>query len=594
MRRSRNDARVLRGVALVALGFLVHCADQSSEDSLGGGGGGGGGACIGPGCGAGANSATGGSSAGGSSGAAGAPPEQEIESSFRSPVATDRYVWTANPKSSRVARVDAVSFETRTFEAGYQPTFLVAVPAGSTGKDRALVINSGSDDATLFTMEPSSEVTLQSAPLHEGANSWTVSQDGRFAIAWSNFTQYPHADVTEGFQDVTVLDMTGSKMTSTRLSVGYRPSRIVIDAAGSQAFAVTEPGITVIDLATSFGPTVSRDVPISDDPLVPARDVEITPDGAFAIVRRDGSADVGLVSLSDGQRVTLSLSGPVTDIDLTADGTRAVAVVRSPGSPEPPADGGTVDAGADGAGESDAESDASVDASNDAAIADAGPPPAAKSSEVFVLPIPGVFTDPSLAAQVSIPGQTVGSVAIAESGTAAVLYTNATPNDHVTLLNLTPGGTLSHRTVTLKAPVLAAFPAPDGAHAIVLLSPGTGSTKAGAFGVVPITANLPPKIQGTDAPPIAVSIAPAPSSRAIVTTRSDSQKIYATYLTRLPELQVDRIGLASPPLASGMVPAASAAFVAQEHPEGRITFIDWIKGDARTLTGFELGAKVVQ
>jgi len=57
--------------------------------------------------------------------------------------------------------------------------------------------------------------------------------------------------------------------------------------------------------------------------------------------------------------------------------------------------------------------------------------------------------------------------------------------------------------------------------------------------------------------------------------------------------QVDRFALASPPIATGMLVAAQRAFVAQEHSEGRLTFIDLGSGQARTLTGFELGERVV-
>ena len=46
-------------------------------------------------------------------------------------------------------------------------------------------------------------------------------------------------------------------------------------------------------------------------------------------------------------------------------------------------------------------------------------------------------------------------------------------------------------------------------------------------------------------------------------------------------------------MASGIVVDAGVAYVAQEHPEGRITFLDLEDARARTLTGFELGVKVV-
>jgi hypothetical protein len=46
------------------------------------------------------------------------------------------------------------------------------------------------------------------------------------------------------------------------------------------------------------------------------------------------------------------------------------------------------------------------------------------------------------------------------------------------------------------------------------------------------------------------------------------------------------------PQASGLVPEARQAFVAQQHPEGRITFIDLESKEVHTLTGFELSAQV--
>ena len=61
----------------------------------------------------------------------------------------------------------------------------------------------------------------------------------------------------------------------------------------------------------------------------------------------------------------------------------------------------------------------------------------------------------------------------------------------------------------------------------------------------------------------------------------------------MPSLEVDQYTLASPPIAVGVVAGANRAYVAQSNPEGRITFIDLATGQARTLTGFELGSRVV-
>jgi hypothetical protein len=148
--------------------------------------------------------------------------------------------------------------------------------------------------------------------------------------------------------------------------------------------------------------------------------------------------------------------------------------------------------------------------------------------------------------------------------------------------------------VSLKAPIQAVFPTPDGSYAVALLDTASDSSRAGAFSVVPIADALPAKIQGTDAPPFAVSLAQTPGGlRGLVTTRDDAKQIYAAYLLRMPSLQVDRIDLPSPPIAVGVLPEYGIGYVAESHPEGRITFIDLESGAPQTLTGFELADRVV-
>jgi hypothetical protein len=544
---------------------------------------------------------------GGGAGSGGLPPEQEVESSFRSPVATGNYVWTANPQSGRVARVDATTLEVRTVEAGFAPTFLAAVPSASGEANRAVVINVLSHDATVLTARSPTDIVTATVSLHQGANSWAVSPNGRWAIAWTDAAKLTNPDSTEGFQDITVIDLQGDAPRATRLSVGYRPTRLFISNDETHAFVVTEPGITVVDLDGTTGPSVSRDVAVTEDPLddPASRDVTVTTDGTLALVRREGSSVVNLVALATGRIVPIVLSGPVTDLDLSEDGTRAVAVVRRPTPPEVDAGTGSADAAADdGSSPDDGSSSTSADGADGAtaegglgaAGADGGSvlPPPELDSEVAVLPIPASLDNPLGFDSITIAGETVGSVVLSPDAKTALLFTNAAQNDHLTILGLAAGeGYLQHRTVALKAPVKAVFVAPDALHAIAMLEPGAGSSKAGAFSVVPLTSTLPPKIEATEAPMFAVALGPAPTARGLVVTRDDLRNTYGAYLVRLPELQVDSFSLSTAPLAAGIVEHANIGFIAQEHPEGRITFIDLATGMARTLTGFELGAKVV-
>jgi hypothetical protein len=185
----------------------------------------------------------------------------------------------------------------------------------------------------------------------------------------------------------------------------------------------------------------------------------------------------------------------------------------------------------------------------------------------------------------------VGSVAVSSDGTRAVLYTTVTDLDRVTVLNTDPKDAqeyLASRTVGVRAPVDAVFIAPDTTHALLALRAGAGATIGGAFGIVPLLAPLGAKIQPTDAPITGVAFAAPASTSAILTSALGK----TAYLVHFPALRVDPVPLPSLPLSSGIVPAENVGYVAQKHPEGRISLINLETAEPRTLTGFELAGAV--
>lgn len=607
-------------------------AGRGSAEPPGGttGGGGAGGA---------SGSGTGGS--GGSAGTGQPPPETEVEKAFEAPVATERFVWATNPKTGRVALIDATTFQVKTIAAGQGPTYIAALPGKG---DRAIVINAISNDVTFLAQRTDATLEQRTYQIAPRANSWAISPDGRFAIAWTDVTRITRPDVIEGFQQISIIDLEDADAPSRVpvRTVGFRPSSISFASNPPRAFAVTEDGITVVDLSTARDPKVLRTLPLdaaqvamtlpqlddagadggpldgggddadsgpadagapdTDDgttdadpadaqadardagadavidvsadardagttdvtttdialgdarhpdaradtgtipPQTGKADVSITPDGAFAIFRREGSAIVTVVDLADGARWSWTLSGPVTDLDLADTGSRAVAVVRNEG-------------------------------------------------RIAVLPVPG--RGPAPFDDVVVAGETVGSVAIAPRGTHALLYSNAVAVNRITVLDMS--ATPKSRPVALHAPVLSVFPTPTAEHAIVVHNSFKGQAfmSAGAFSVMPLSGSQTPVIQPTDAPVLSVAVSPT-GDRAIVAVRDDVKKIYAVYLASMPSLVVDRYALATPPVAAGFVGAEGYAFVAQEHPGGRVSFIDAKAEQVRTITGFELGAGVVE
>jgi len=506
----------------------------------------------------------------GSGQSAPAAPEQERESTFRAPVVTGKYVWSANPESGRVAAIDAETFEIRSAEAGFLPTHVAALNRPD-GVPRALVINVGGNDATLLELVSSGPIATRSVPLHQGADSWSVGPDGHFAIAWTDSRKALALDATDGFQDITVLELpaTGAP-TATRLTVGYRPTSFAFDSSGEHAFGVTQDGISVIALS-SGAPQLSRLVPLpSQRGLQP--DVSVTPDGSRALARLEGSSILYDIDLATAATTEIELGGELTDLDLSDDGSRAVAVLRGgtlPSAPPLP-DAGT-----------DAGADAGPDASTEA--------PLVQASRAVFIPIPGGLTNPSLRQVLSSPTSSFGSVALSADGAHAVLFTTARASGKVTLV----GPDLTSRNVDLLAAVRAVFITADGSHAIALQDPAPGSQRKGAFSVVSLTSVRAPKLVASDAPAETVALSPTSSDRALVTVSDPSTATFGAFLVRLPNLQVDFSSLPSRPLSSGTVPSANKAFVAQSHPEGRITFINLEDGEGREITGFELSSKVV-
>lgn len=519
------------GLLAITMGSLVGCGAGDSAGGLGGLGGNGGGFGQG-----------GGGGNGGGGGAGGTPPEVELESSYGAPVATGKFVWIANPASGRVAYIDAASLEIKVVEAGNGPTFIAPVPHPT--DDVALVLNVLSSDATLFRAKGSS-LTAQTFAVPSSGNGWAVSNDGHFAIAWTDSRLVEAADPIDGFQDVTVLDLQKEGGQATPLNVGYRPVAMGFDTEGKRAFAVTQDGITVIAL-DGAAPGVVKNIKLGavQQGAATTHDVAITPDGSLALVRHEGDPNVAVFSLTTGEETDVLLSGPVTDLDLSPDGKVAVAVVRDQG-------------------------------------------------EVALLPIPAITADPLTFATVKIQDVVVGSASLPQESPLAFLYTNAVPSSVLSVID-TSDALKPPAFYKLWAPISAVFPSRDAAHAIVLHSTAglEGSQYPAAMSVVPVAADLPAKLSGLDGPVVSVAVAPA-GHRALVATGDDVNKAYRLYVASMPSLEVAKFTLASQPISAGIVAGADRGYVAQKHPDGRITFVDFKTGEIRTLTGFELASQVV-
>ena len=280
--------------------------------------------------------------------------------------------------------------------------------------------------------------------------------------------------------------------------------------------------------------------------------MNIAPDGSFAVVRVDRSADIQIVDLGSGAGVTrpVSLESDVTDLDLSADGTSATAVL---GNETPP--------------------------------------------KVVRFAVPQPDSDPAKFVSKTIPNELVRSVTLAPDDQVALLYANAVPSSHLTLLDTSaPDQGFEFRTIELHGALERVYVSPDSSTAITLQLPPSGSKSKGMFSVVPTHAVRSANIVATEAIPQDVAFSDAAVGKALVTVHDSSSTVHGVYVVGLANLEQNFVPLASEPLpgATGIVPDVRVGFVAQKHPEGRITFIDLDSGVTQTLTGFEIAARVVQ
>ena len=483
------------------------------------------------------------------------PPETEVRQDFEVPRGGGRFVYVANRRRDSVAVIDSTGLAIRTVAVGDTPTSLATVE----GQDVALVINSGSRDVNILRTDGAGVTSVSRVPVVGGANRISVAPGGRHAVVWFD-SSVPSAGAPVGgsFQEASVIALASGADVAFDLTVGFRPTDVVFSSDGRGAFIVTEDGISVVRFAEVKAAMVAPFVRLPDDgaAAAPVRDVSVTPDGRYAIARREGSAIVMLLDLaaSSGPAIVqpLDLGSPPTDLDLAPSGAFALAVLRA--------------------------ENAYVRIAVPAGFA------------------PGVPIDKRV-----LPGESVGSAVLSPDGARAVLYTTAAspPVERLVVVDLAGQG--APLPVTLKKSVRTVAIAPDGKAAIVLHNKAPGDpndTKADVetqidrhFGYTVVNLGTGfPKLQITSADVTALAITPD-GSRAFVLLPGPR----AAQRITLSSFIVDEFPLGSPPVSLAVLGTmVKRVFVSQEHPEGRISFINWETGVVESVTGFELNGRIVQ
>lgn len=596
----RRRSTVVRSLSLGSVLLLVACGDATSSgsDDFGGAG------PISPGTNGGSrdedeprplDAGT----------AAPLPPEREVEVPFQAPQAGKTTVYVPNPGTHRVAAVNATTFSIETLSSGLAPTYAATVP----GQDVAVVLNLGSGDASILRTD-AGKTQVTRVPIGHDQNAIAVAPDGGHALVW--FDARASSKLAQSFQDVSVLNLAAGKEASRGVSVGYRPRAVQFSRDGQRAFVITEDGISVIDLAvTDDRPTIANQITLGDKVgEATSTDVQIVPDGTFAIARRDGDTRLRLINLATGAIETLALDSlqGLADAGATGDAGLDGGALGDAGSDAGPRDGGA-DGGGDGG---DAGNDAGarlplgaldltdIDLAADGSYALA----VVRNAGVLLrIPLPGGFRDPSSITILPIEVPFLGSVSVSKQGNVAALYATALAVEAVVLVDLKP--VMTQRAIRLRKSVRAVALSEDGSRALVLhQKTGTAAMNANdearidaaeGYSLIEVPRGIA-KLQLTPTAARERDLVVTPdAARLFMLLRDDMTRVRSVEVADLNSFQVESKPLAKPPSSLGLVPGAARVFVGQDSEGGMITFLDVNTGEVvHAVSGFELSGRVRQ
>jgi hypothetical protein len=493
---------------------------------------------------------------------AGVPPPPEVEYDFGAPISSDRYVYVPMTAQDELARIDGRTLAVISTHVGKSPRDVATIPHS----DGAVVLDSTNGTATVVRPNGAGDTVRVLATLQH-LNRLDIDPSGRFAVIWFDLAKAIQQGGISGvgsFQDVTVVALAPGHELAVDLTVGFRPRNVQFDAAGNRAYVVTQDGVSVIDLAyaTSHGPSIVPPIPVAD-PAISADtlEVDIVSTGEYAAVSEAGSSALRIVYLgtsigatNPGQSWSIPLASPASDIDLAPDGTRVYVVER-------------------------------------------------QAKRLAIVDVPADGIDPSGVQTIDLTDATLGSLALSRDGRRALLYTNATLDERLTMVKLDQPG-FPHVTWPLKKGVRAVGISPTSDSAIVLNAkafgdPATATSvddfidKSYGYSLVDLASGFA-KLQITPVDPGAFTYSLDGAKSYVTLDGGDG--VSATRALQVVNTHTGVVTtkpLGSPPSNVGILPGIDQAFVAQRHTLGRVSFVDLIDDSVRTVTGFDLNGHVV-
>jgi|GEM_PF-1023889 len=474
------------------------------------------------------------------------PKEVEKDDPFGAPEGTDNFVYIPVSGADTVVKVSGTTLKVSLVEVGDKPAVIRAIP----NQDGVAVLNAGSADVSVLRSTETSD-TVESVPILANCNQLDISPTGGHAVAWYDHGKAQKGDPTGSFQAVSVISLESGKQASVMVSVGFRPRDVQFDIGGNKAFIITNDGISAIELAKAKAGAVAVPIKVSNHPVVnPATvEVHVDPSGVWSVARLPGSVTLSVLNMASKAILDVTLPSQPTDLDLAPDGSGALLVM-----------------------------------------------PATK--HVGWVDLPGAATDTLAVKIATIHWLQAGLARITDDGKTAVLYTSVPGVENAATLDLQSGVV---KPVKLRKTVDYVVLPAGSRKAILVHKPAAGPSynddkveafvdDAEGYTVFDLDSGytklfVTPNAIGS----IATSEKP---SKAMMLLADPKGAKHTVDVVELDTFLSQSIVLGSAPEFGRVLSKAGVVAVTQQHPSGRISFIDLQTNKAKTVTGFELNGLV--
>lgn len=476
-------------------------------------------------------------------------PPGAAADSVRDPRASARYVFDLQLEAQRLVRIDSESLQARSFSAGLAPMDLAIEP------DRELSVLLDAFDLIEVLDHRVDPPVSATYPTARSLSHLVLSPTGAHAIAYYDWDD-PRAGQRQSepgnINQLTVLDLTdGATEFSDRdaravnVAVGLLPRDVRFAVDGSRAVVIGRDAVTRIDLRGTPAPeTVFA---LSAEPA----EVLVT-DDASALVARYGSEELEVLRLADGARACVTHPFAVSDLERVSES--GVFVVYG-------------------------ESESFQAAVLDPLSLDFAATECASTS-------PTLDLGPYRRLQMN------------RDGTRGVAFTPEIDRERLLVLD-----GLTRTEVRLEKAVSSVAFGPDGRFVFIahlkrdgvpawdptVESPDDSVDKS--FGVTWLDLDtLDNRLAISEWPFGRFTFVPAVPGRAAATYVAvldpfEPELLRVSHATGFDDRW---LRLAATPLSLGFLPGTDRAYVTQDHPWGRVTFIDPTGQELRHVTGFAL------